>query len=203
MAKIGNIVTESPNNPQYYLFNVVDDLSLIDDSLPTLVIGLDNAKKYIKDFSILKKSYDNNMLQWTFTKRERRKEYNDDLNSFKEYCILKDVKNIKYSYIDIINYPLSRIKKMIKYINSYDVKYCFITKNSNFIFIYSKKYNTVWGLSLTLCEYIGIAKKKVIEKIRINPYNNIIKDITVISEDIRKKVGNNTHYLLPIYHYFS
>jgi hypothetical protein len=143
------------------------------------------------------------MLQLTFTRRERRKEYNDDLNSFKEYCILKDVKNIKYSYIDIINYPLSRIKKMIKYINSYDVKYCFITKNSNFIFIYSKKYNTVWGLSLTLCEYIGIAKKKVIEKIRINPYNNIIKDITVISEDIRKKVGNNTHYLLPIYHYFS
>lgn len=203
MAKIGNIVTESPNNPQYYLFNVVDDLSLIDDSLPTLVIGLDNAKKYIKNFSILKKIYDNNMLQWTFTRRERRKEYNDDLNSFKEYCILKDVKNIKYSYIDIINYPLSRIKKMIKYINSYDVKYCFITKNSNFIFIYSKKYNTVWGLSLTLCEYIGIAKKKVIEKIRINPYNNIIKDITVISEDIRKKVGNNTHYLLPIYHYFS
>lgn len=203
MAKIGNIVTESPNNPQYYLFNVVDDLSLIDVSLPTLVIGLDNAKKYIKNFSILKKIYDNNMLQWTFTRRERRKEYNDDLNSFKEYCILKDVKNIKYSYIDIINYPLSRIKKMIKYINSGDVKYCFITKNSNFIFIYSKKYNTVWGLSLALCEYIGIAKKKVIEKIRINPYNNIIKDITVISEDIRKKVGNNTHYLLPIYHYFS
>ena len=203
MAKIGNIVTDSTANQQNYLFNVVNDMTLIDDTLPTLIIGYDNAKKYIKNYSILKKSYDNNMLQWTFTKRERRSEHNNDLDAFKEFCILRNVKNIKYSYVDIINYSLSRIKKFIKYLRSTDVKYCFITRNSNFIFIYSKKYGIVWGLSLTLCEYMGITKKKVINKIRLNPYNNIIQDISVISEDIRKKVGNNTHYLLPIYQYFS
>lgn len=203
MAKIGNIVTDNPNNPQYYLFNVVDNLSLIDTELPTLIVGFDNARTYIEKFSILKKSYNKGMLQWTFTKRERRNEYNEDVDKFKEFCILREIKSIKYNYIDIINYSTTKLKKFISYMKDTDVKYCFITRNSNFIFIYSKRYKIVWGLSLSLCDYIGIKKKKIISKIKANPYNNIINDVSKISEDIRKKVGNNTHYLLPIYQYFA
>ena len=116
---------------------------------------------------------------------------------------MRNVKDIKYSYIDIIGYSFSRIKKLIQYINSDDKKICFVTKDSKFIFIYSEKYNVVWGLSLTLCEYIGVGKQKILSKIRKNKNNRFINNIGLISEDIRKKIGENTHYLLPTYLYFE
>lgn len=202
MYKIGNIVTSETDKQRFGLFNVVEDCGLIDNSLPTLIIGFDKAKRCIENFSILNKSYNDGMLQWTFGKKERRKDHNVDIEHFTEYCILHNVQKVKYKYIDIINYDLSKIKKLISYIKGTDVKYCFITKNANFIFIYSKRYNVVWGLSLTLCEYLGIHKQKVISLIKKNQYNNIINDISIINDDIRKRIGNNTHYILPIYQYF-
>lgn len=203
MVKLGNILVNNRINNFGGLFNVVDDMSMVDNSLPLLIIGYEKASDIIKNFSILQKEYNNGMLQWTFSKTERRSDYYTDLEKFKEYCIMRNVKDIKYSYIDIIGYSFSRIKKLIQYINSDDKKICFVTKDSKFIFIYSEKYNVVWGLSLTLCEYIGVGKQKILSKIRKNKNNRFINNIGLISEDIRKKIGENTHYLLPTYLYFE
>ena len=203
MKKIGNIICNGLSKGFGDMFNIVNDYSLIDDKLPTLIIGFDNATNLIKNFSILKKDYNNGMLRWTFKRSERRNEYNKDLSDFKEYCIMRNVKKVKYDYIDIMLYPYSKIKKVINYINSVDDKLCFVTKNSSFIFIYSNRYNMVWGLSLSLCEYFDIDKQKVLNKIKQNKHNRFIKDIGLINDDIRKKIGENTHYLLPTYLYFD
>ena len=191
MTKIGNIVSDGASNGFGNLFNVFTQYSQVDNKLPTLIVGYNKASEIIDNFSILKKEYNNGMLRWTFSKTERRSDYIKDLEIFKEYCMMQKVKGIKYIYIDIISYGYNRIKKLIHYINS------------NFIFIYSEKYNTIWGLSLTLCDYIGVDKQKVVNKIRKNKANRFIQNIGIISEDFRKKIGENTHYLLPIYLYFE
>lgn len=203
MTKIGNIVSDGTSNGFGNLFNVFTQYSQVDNKLPTLIVGYNKASEIIDNFSILKKEYNNGMLRWTFSKTERRSDYIKDLEIFKEYCMMQKVKGIKYIYIDIISYGYNRIKKLIHYINSNDKKLCFLTRNSNFIFIYSEKYNTIWGLSLTLCDYIGVDKQKVVNKIRKNKTNRFIQNIGIISEDFRKKIGENTHYLLPIYLYFE
>ena len=202
MTNIGNIVYDGKSNGFGNLFNVVSDYSLIDNKLPTLIIGYERASEIIDGYSILKKEYNNGMLRWTFSKTERRNDYTKDLEVFKEYCIMRNIKNVKYLYIDFLKYGYNKIKRVIEYINSNDKKLCFVTRNSNFVFIYSERYNVVWGLSLTLCDYIGVDKQKVLNRIRNNKNNHFIKNIGLISEDIRKKIGENTHYLLPTYLYF-
>lgn len=203
MVKIGNIVSNKKTKDFGDLFNIVSDYSLIDNELPTLIIGYKKAGELIENYSILKKTYNDGMLQWTFSRTEQRNEYIQDIEAFKEFCIMRSVKNVKYIYIDFINYGYNKVKKVIEYLNSKDKKICFLTRNADFIFIYSEKYNVVWGLSLTLCEYIGINKHKIIKRLKDNINNIFIKNSGIISEDIRKRIGENIHYLLPIYLYFS
>lgn len=203
MIKIGNIVYNGTIKGFGNLFNVFTEYSQINNKLPTLIIGYDKASKIIPNFSILNKEYNDGMLRWTFSKTEQRNEHINDLKCFKEYCIIRKVKDINYKYIDIISFGYNRIKKLILYINSDDKKLCFLTKNSKFIFIYSERYNIIWGLSLTLCEYVGVEKQKIIKKIRNNKSNRFIQNVDIINEDIRKNIGENTHYLLPLYLYFE
>jgi hypothetical protein len=84
-----------------------------------------------------------------------------------------------------------------------DKKLCLLTKDSRFIFIYSEKYNTVWGLSLSLCDYIGICRKKVAKRIRENKNNIFMNGISFSDGDIRKIIGDDTHLILPALSYFG
>ena len=79
MVKLGNILVNNRINNFGGLFNVVDDMSMVDNSLPLLIIGYEKASDIIKNFSILQKEYNNGMLQWTFSKTERRSDYCTDL----------------------------------------------------------------------------------------------------------------------------
>ena len=88
MVKIGNIISDGKSNGFGNLFNVVNDYSLIDDKLPTLIIGYEKASEIIDGYSILQKEYNNGMLRWTFSRNERRSDYIKDIDLFKEYCIL-------------------------------------------------------------------------------------------------------------------
>ena len=100
---IGNVIVSSPNYKVDNCFNKCLSLSNIDKTLPTLIIGLQNAKKEINDFNILNKKYDNDMLWWTFSKTERRSDHDKDIIDFHNYCISNIVNNIKYYYINYVN----------------------------------------------------------------------------------------------------
>lgn len=199
--KLGNIVDASEKSIYDSMFNKVPSFSDIDPSLPTLIIGMETASENIDDFSILKRLEGD--IWWTFSKRERRNEHVEDLKKFQCKVLLDYLSSVQYEYVNFTCYELDRVKKFIKYIYSDDVKLLFLTKESRFAFIYSAKYNRVWGLSLSLCDYIGVDRKKVIGKIKSNKHNHIMNGVSFSDDDIRDVIGDNTHLILPALAYFD
>ena len=202
MQKIGNFICSPKTKIDEDIFHKFKTCEEIDNNLPTLIIGLDNAKKCISNFSILNKVYKNGNFRWTLKKNERRIDYEEDLHNFTDYCYNNIIKDIKYVYIDLINYSLSRIKNFIKYLNNKNVKYCYQSFNEGFIFLFDKKYNTVYGLSLTLCEYLGIRKEKVLTKLFSNKNIIQILKLNFFNDNIKKIININPHYIPSFYEYF-
>ena len=203
MQKIANIVTSGRKTEFSDIYNVVSSCEYIDETLPTLYIGLNNAKKCIKNFSILQKEYKEQNCWWTFSKNERRNDYVNDLELFQRDVILHSVNIVRYEYVDFIKYSRKRIVNFIKYIYSDAKKLCFITRGGCFIFIYDEKLKIVFGLSLSLLEYLNINRYKVINKIKSNVNNKFIVNTSFLKSDVKGIIGNNTHYILPLYCYFS
>ena len=196
---LGNIVT-SKNASYEKIFNVSSSCGGTIEGLPTLYVGLSSAKECIDDFSILRKYYPEQNAYWVFAKNERRDDYINGLIEFKRLAIMSYLEKVRYEYIDFTNYPLSRLKKLISYLLvSRDEKYCFLTKGSQFMFIYSPSLSVVFGLSLSLCEYAGISKGKVISRMKKRKNHHFIFDLSIIGADIRTVIGWDTHYLLPMY----
>jgi hypothetical protein len=202
MQKLANIVTRGKKDEFSGIYNVVSSCDKVDANLPTLYVGLNSAKKCIENFSILQKYYKEQNCWWTFSKTERRNDYLDDIEQFQETIILTTLSKIKYEYVNFIKYSKKRIVNFIKYIYSKSDKVCFLTRGGSFIFIYDVKLKTVFGLSLTLCEYLGVDKNKVISKIRSNTSNEFINNTSFLTSDVKRIIGNNTHYILPLYCYF-
>ena len=202
MKKLANILDESPSSVYEGIFNKVTCVEDLDKSLDTLVIGTETAKKYVKNFSMFNRKGKNGDFSWTFAKKERRKEHIEDIYNFKKDVILNKLSDIRYEYVSFICYSLTKIKNFITYMNSNDKKLCFFTVGANFVFIYSKKYRCVFGLSLSLCEYCGIDKSKIINKIKSNPNNKIINGLSFIDDETRRIIGDNIHYMLPLFEYF-
>lgn len=203
MQKLANIVTKCKKNEFSGIYNVVPSCEGIDNTLPTLYIGLNSAKKCIDNFSILQKHYKGQNCWWTFSKTERRNDYINDVEAFQKDVIVNSLKTIRYEYVDFIRYTRKRIVKFIQYIYSDTKKLCFITRGSKFIFIYDVKLKIVFGLSLSLCEYLNLDKAKIIRKIKSNKNNIFIQDTSFLNTDIKGIIGNNTHYILPLYSYFT
>jgi hypothetical protein len=199
--KLGNIVDVNENNKYDPMFNRVSSYSDIIEGIPTLIIGMDSAKEILPDFSILNRL--NGDVWWTFSKKERRSDNVEDIRKFKEKVLKMYLSKVKYEYVNFTCYPIDKIKKFIRYMKGGDKKLCLLTKDSRFIFIYSEKYNTVWGLSLSLCDYIGICRKKVAKKIRENKNNIFMNGISFADGDIRKIIGDDTHLILPALSYFG
>lgn len=199
--KLGNIVDINENNKYDPMFNRVSSYSDIIESIPTLIIGMDSAKEILSDFSILNRL--NGDVWWTFSKKERRSDNVEDIRKFKEKVLKIYLSKVKYEYVNFTCYPIDKIKKFIRYMNGGDKKLCLLTKDSRFTFIYSEKYNTVWGLSLSLCDYIGICRKKVVKRIRENKNNIFMNGISFADGDIRKIIGDDTHLILPALSYFG
>ena len=199
--KLGNIVDANEKNKYDPMFNRVSSYSDIIEGIPTLIIGMDIAKEILSDFSILNRL--NGDVWWTFSKKERRSDNVEDIRKFKEKVLKMYLSKVKYEYVNFTCYPIDKIKKFIRYMKGGDKKLCLLTKDSRFIFIYSEKYDIVWGLSLSLCDYIGICRKKVVKRIRENKHNIFMNGISFADADIRKIIGDDTHLILPALSYFG
>ena len=98
---VGNIVTSLKLEEEN--FNICSDLDSIDNDLSTLIIGWDNAKEFIGgNISIIHKKV-NQKLYWTFSKKERKVDFEVDLEKFKEVCFNTFGDNIPYVYLDILH----------------------------------------------------------------------------------------------------
>lgn len=189
MKKIGNIVTTGKKNNFNELYNVVNDIKDIDRKLPTLIIGWNNAKELLKSPNILVKNYNN--VSWTFSKTERMCEYKEDIDNFYQKTLTNVLSKIGYEYIDINRWSFSDIKKIINILKSRKKKFVFLTKDSNFAFVYIESYSVVFGISLSLCEYIGINKKKVLSLMKNVDYVTA----SCITPELKSVIKTKTYYI--------
>lgn len=200
---IGNVVVPSPNFKVEDCYNKCMSIYTIDTSLPTIIIGLQNAKNQIDNFSILKKKYnDNDMVWWTFSKSEKRVDYDKDMTDFYKFCIDNIINNIKYYYININNLTLTEVKKYIEKLNNNNRKYYFI-HNDKFVFIYDfEDTKNIYGISLSTCAFYGLKKSKMIDLVKKNPNNKQIKNFYNIPNNIRRMVNDEIPRELTLLEYF-
>lgn len=194
MKKLGAIVTKRKINDVVGFVEVVPDMkSVTDPTKPILVVGLNEAKKLTEDFCILEKRISENLF-WTFGKTEKRNDHERDILQFYDYVLSKAIDDIPYYYVNIFKLRYNKVKNIINILNNSKEKYIYI--NKNIIYIYYNNY--ILGLSLTMLEYIGIARKKVLRFLYKNPANKIQYQTQFLDEQMRK-VLNNKKYVIPYF----
>lgn len=194
MSSLGYIVSDTKIKNLKGFVEQVNDVSLADLTKPTLFVGIENAKKNIKNFSILDKKYGDN-IYWTFKKTEKRVEFEDDIEKFYNNIIYNISCNIKYYYINIYNLRYNKIKKLYNILFSDKGKYIYIS-NEMIYLLY--KENIILGISLNLLEYIKIKKEKILNKLYSNKNNIICTDVSKCVKAIRNEIGNNK-YVVPYF----
>lgn len=195
MPAFGNIVSKTKVDADPSLFNVTDSLEKCIPGIPTLIIGLNNAKAMILGFSILEKDYGDK--HWTYSKTERRCDYEDDLTRFCTESMLDALKSkAVYKYVDFTLLGIKRAHKMLEFARNMMKKFIFLTKGASFAFIYIPEVKTVFGLSLSLCEYIGVPKGKVLKRIWNTEY---VRDTFFMEHWMRKAIGSDTHMIPVLY----
>lgn len=189
---LGNIITSSKYKFDKSFF-VGTDFNLINESVPTLIVGWKIAKEYIgKDFSILNKKIGEN-IYWTFMKDERRGDFISDLSSFYKNTIDFYSKKISYKFLNIITSKYGRIKNVMKFLKSEDKKYVYIDEDRMIYILYNDKFSI--GISLDDCEYFNLSKSKVIDFIFSNK-NNIRCNCDIFSKNIISSIGDRK-YIIP------
>ena len=176
MAKLGYIISDNVIREKNSFVGYVRDISEADPTKPILYIGYKKAKSIEGYKNILEKKINNNIF-CTFKKTESRSDYEIDLEKFYKYIINNILYNINYYYINIINIKYNKLKKLY-----------------NIILNYTKQ---KYGISLSLLEYIGINKDKILQRIKANKSNIIIYDKTEKVHKILKEVGYDNRYSVP------
>lgn len=193
MGKLGYIISDNVIREKNSFVGYVKDISEADPTKPILYIGYKKAKSIEGYKNILEKKINNNIF-WTFKKTESRSDYEIDLEKFYKYIINNILYNINYYYINIINIKYNKLKKLYNIILNYTKqKYIYISKNM----IYFKYEDNTYGISLSLLEYIGINKDKILQRIKANKSNIIIYDKTEKVHKILKEVGYDNRYSVP------
>lgn len=202
MKSIANIVTNSKKVNFNLSYNKCRDLSEIDESLPTLIIGFENAKKTIRNFNILKKHYPEQNLWWTYGRTERMSDYIDDTRHFENIAIEKITDSVAYSNIDVINESPVRKMRMLRYLMSDDKKIVY-SHYGKILFVYSPRYKTVWGLSLLTMRYFGYDPKKMLSFVFKNKNNSYINDLNEIPVSVKRDYRYDIPKQIVLYEYFS
>lgn len=199
---LANIITKS-NKVKFDLpVNLCKDMSCRDENLPTLIIGYEDAKKYIKGFNILTKFYSEQNIYWTFKRTERGVDYENDLKEFYTTVITDYCNKNKYTFIDVINLDLKTTKKLINFAKSEDKKLIF-NENNRFLYVFCEKYSTVFGFSLSTSNFFGIKPNKIVNLFRVNKNNKFVYDFTNIPYEVKHIIGEKIDKYMVLNKYFS
>lgn len=187
---IGNIVIENPDNQNIIdnkvgLFNIVNNLNGIIYEIPTLIIGWGFVKTMFSNLSILEKEI-NEKTRWTFTKKEKRVEFEKDIDIFYEICLNNIIKLYSYKYINVLTCKKSDIKDLLNKINN---KKAFIFIKND-IFMYLNVDNVVYGIDLNMIDFINIRRDKIYKIIGKNRCELFFKE-DLIPKNISKLIKNN------------
>jgi hypothetical protein len=128
----------------------VDSLNDIIEGIPTLIIGLDNVKKLDTKLNFVDRKLDD-LTYWTFSKKEKRVLFEEDLFYFIEnsYKHVKD--SVEYIFIDFILFSDRKVSKIFNKIKESNNNITFV--NERMVYIYSEKY--LFGIDLKQVEFLG------------------------------------------------
>ena len=172
----GNVISKTPILIEGFKNYGKDDL--IDNDLPTLIIGWDLVKEmYYDKVSILHKSI-NIKTYWTFNSKERKADFESDIESFKEFCYNSFGDNIPYVYLDILYGKKNVNKKIIKKILTLVKPYIYLSDN-NMVYIFGD--NIIFGIDLNILDYFDGKKEKTLRAI-----NNLNSAVLIDSEIFNK-----------------
>jgi len=191
---LGRIITKSKNVDTIEFVDVTNDKSLAKNcTIPTLVIGKKNAQELVgkENIHFLDKKISDN-LYWTFAKTEQRNEYENDLRAFNDMLLNKLVNSVQYKYLNIFTEPLTKVKKFIAFMRNSNDKVVYLS--SDMIYVYCR--NTVYGVSMSDLQYIGISRDKIFHKLKQNQHNTIITNNYFLTKAIKKYI-NGSKILVP------
>lgn len=159
----GRIITRSKRIEANELIDVTSDITSIDPSIPTLVVGKQLAVEMFgaDKVKVLNKNIDKN-ISWTFLKTERRSDFEKDILNFKNDVMRRITKSVKYYYVDVITSSAYKMMRFVRMLADGRSKTVFIRNNN--MYIYVDKW--VFGVSLDDIEYIGIDRNKVFSFIK-------------------------------------
>lgn len=195
MKYIANIVTNQKIDVGLF-FNIVSDITLIDNSIPTLIIGWDNVKNMFPDQNILC-SHISDDISWTFSKREKRYKYENDLKCFIENVINNINNKANYRFF---NYIVSTDKKQKDFLSYVNKGNCSIYHNSKFLYIYNFIDEITIGISLKDLSYIGINIKDFIKSLNKNNNNVIFDNLNFIDDKSFNIVRDNVKISAYLYY---
>ena len=185
MKYIANIITKSRLDVGEYI-NVTKDITKVDLTIPTLIIGWAMVKEIYPNADILNKQI-SETVYWTYSNREKRQEYEPDLAKFIKNAFSRLETSIKYTFFNVLTNPLSRNKCLLKYINSPITKIVYITDKH--IFIYDSK--QVTGVSLSDLEFYGFERERIINILKRNSYNRLVFSDSFLNFKIKRSIGDN------------
>lgn len=189
---VGKIYSKKKINTITYIDNV-NSFDNIDNTTPCLIVGWENARNiYNNSINILDKKIDNNIF-WTFSKTEKRTEYEKDVEKFYEYCFNKLKKELTYCNINVLTSGYNRIKKLIKLIDCKNKNKIIYVKDEQLYICYK---NNVFGVSLSDCEYIGISSDKILNKIKRNKSNILIYENDFLGNKIKTYI-EDSNIIIP------
>lgn len=185
MKYIANIITKSRLDVGEYI-NVTKDITKVDLTIPTLIIGWVMVKEIYPNADILNKQI-SETVYWTYSNREKRQEYEPDLAKFIKNAFSRLETSIKYTFFNVLTNPLSRNKCLLKYINSPIIKIVYITDKH--IFMYDSK--QVTGVSLSDLEFYGFERERIIDILKRNSYNRLVFSDSFLNFKIKRSIGDN------------
>lgn len=193
MQYIARIISDSNIDKKIDFIEITNDFNKISGTIPTLIIGWNNIKKIYKNASILDKKITENIF-WTFSKREKRYEYERDVLIFYKYVFNSINNNIKYVYFDVLSSNLTKIKNIIRFFLNKKIKIGYI-KNELLYLLYN---NEIIGISLSELNYIGLSNDKI-NKFLLKNDVLLIKNIDFLSDDWISLLNDNNIIIPYLY----
>lgn len=195
---LGRIVTTSKKFEPVEFIEVSS--TFLDDGVPTIVIGKKRAIELFgrENVRVLDKKIKDGVY-WTYSKTERRIDYERDIEKFYKEVFHESSKRVKYTYFNIFIEKLSIIKKFVDFIENGGRKIIYLSKNE--MVIYSGK-EKLTGFSFNDTDYIGISREKILSKIKSNPKNIIIEAANFFPKSVKKYV-DNIDIFIPYFYYIS
>lgn len=195
MGYIGNIITKSKLEISSF-FNVTSGFNNIDINIPTLIVGWGEVKVLFPDQNILESQITNN-ISWTFSKREKRHQFEKDIVNFTSSAIKKVNENVKYSFFNFILASQDKRNRFISYVQAGN---CSLYYNSRFLYVYNIKDSHTIGISLTDLEYIGINTEDFICILTKNNNNIICDNLKCVDANSYNLIKDNTK-IIPYLNY--